>query len=108
MRPQQISAVFSNLLQSTAERFGTPARILITSKRANGFVHIDILHRDKILAEEDLDRLFDPGFGVKDRRIAAVNWGLFSSREMVRRHGGDILAVASQAAGTSLRVTIPC
>ena len=108
VRPQQISAVFSNLLQSTAERFGTPARILITSKRANGFVHIDILHRDKRLAKEEVDRLFDPGFGVKDRRIAAANWGLFSSREMVRRHGGDILALGSQAAGTSLRVTIPC
>ena len=108
VRPQQISAVFSNLLQSTAERFGTPARILITSKRANGFVHIDILHRDKRLAKEEIDRLFDPGFGVKDRRIAAANWGLFSSREMVRRPGGDILALRSQAAGTSLRVRIPC
>ena len=108
VRPQQISAVFSNLLQGTAEKFGTPAKILITSKRANGFVQIDILHRNKSLAKEDLDRLFDPGFGVKDRRIAAVNWGLFSSREMVRRHGGDILALGSQAAGTSLRVRIPC
>ena len=108
VRPQQISAVFSNLLQSTAEKFGTPAKILITTKRANDFVHVDILHRNKSLAKEEVNRLFDPGFGVKDRRIAATNWGLFSSREMVRRHGGDILAQGSQAAGTSLRVTIPC
>ena len=108
VRPQQISAVFSNLLQGTAEKFGTPAKILITSKRANGFVQIDILHRNKSLAEEDLDRLFDPGFGVKDRRIAAVNWSLFSSREMVCQHGGDIFAEGSSVAGTSVRVTIPC
>ena len=108
VRPQQISAVFSNLLQSTAEKFGTPAKILITSERANGFIHIDILHRDKSLAKEDVDRLFDPGFGVKDRRIAATNWSLFSSREMVRQHGGDIFAERSPVAGTSVRVTIPC
>jgi signal transduction histidine kinase len=59
------------------------------------------------MSTEDLAGIFDPAFKVKERRMATANWGLFSSRQIVREHGGDIDIQSSPGQGTVVRIVLP-
>lgn len=106
-RPQQLSAVFSNLMHSAAGRLGQSGSITIASRRRDACAEVTIHDDGTPLAPEIARALFEPGFQVTDTRIAGSDWGLFSSREMIRRHGGDITVESTEAAGTTVTVTLP-
>jgi signal transduction histidine kinase len=39
--------------------------------------------------------------------VEARNWGLFSARQMVRAHGGEILIRSEPGSGTEVTITLP-
>jgi len=54
-----------------------------------------------------LGAIFDPGFKVAGNRVLTGNWSLFSSRQIVREHGGDIHIHSAEGQGTTVSVTLP-
>ena len=90
LRPQQISAVFSNLLHSAIEGLNSGGQVLLTTRQVHSQVEVTVEDNGKGLSAQELANIFDPAFKVKGGRISTGNWGLFSSRQIVREHGGDI------------------
>ena len=58
--------------------------------------------------DDEVETIFDPGFRVTNGRMAAGNWSLFTSRQIIHEHGGDIGVESREGAGTTVRITLPC
>ena len=108
LRPQQISAVFLNLLQNAIEGLGGKGQVRVSTFRINSQLQATIQDDGKGLSAEELDNIFDPAFRVKSARVSTGNWSLFSSRQIVREHGGEIEIQSSPGKGTTVRVSLPC
>jgi signal transduction histidine kinase len=105
-RPQQLSAVFSNLLGNAFEATDNGLVRIVT--RQNGeAVEVEIQDTGRGLEPDAVSTIFDPEFKVTGGRVAAGNWSMFSSRQIVREHGGDILLASRKGAGTTVTVTLP-
>ncbi|MBL8226994.1 MAG: HAMP domain-containing histidine kinase [Bryobacterales bacterium] len=106
-RPQQLSAVFRNLLNNSVDALNGDGRIRVASHLAGESIEIEIADNGKGMKPEELEALFDPGFRVAEGRVSTGNWSMFSSRQVVREHGGDIAVESCVGKGTTVRVTFP-
>jgi sensor histidine kinase regulating citrate/malate metabolism len=60
------------------------------------------------MSEEELRNVFNPAsFRVSGQRIAAGNWSLFSCRQIIQEHGGDVDISSAPGEGTTVRVSLP-
>jgi signal transduction histidine kinase len=107
-RPQQLSAVFSSLLLNSVEARDADGRVIISTHAKNAEVEILICDNGRGLEPAELASIFDPGFKVANGRVSTGNWGLFSSRQIIREHGGDIAIESSPGEGTCVRIGLPC
>ena len=107
LRPQQMSAVFSNLLQSAIERLDGGGHVSLTTRQIHSQAEVTVEDNSRGMSAEELANIFDPVFKVKGGRVSTGNWGLFSSRQIVREHGGDVEIDSTPGKGTRLRVTLP-
>jgi signal transduction histidine kinase len=84
VQPQAISGALAALLQKATDGEGD---IIITahSEEDRVLVHIRCA----------IDFSPEPAFGVQNGRMAALNWDLFSIRQLVRSQGGDLVPDAS-------------
>jgi signal transduction histidine kinase len=108
-RPQQMSAVFSNLIANAidAVRDGN-GTVHVATLSDKGRIEIRVEDNGRGIPPEDLATLFDPAaFRVTQGRVSASNWSLFSCRQIVQEHGGDIEASSGDAKGTRVRVLLP-
>jgi signal transduction histidine kinase/pSer/pThr/pTyr-binding forkhead associated (FHA) protein len=107
VRPQQMSAVFSNLLQNAIDASGDAQTVKISTLRSATSVEITFQDDGRGMSADELAHLFDLSFKVKSGRVSTGNWGLFSSRQIVREHGGDIEIQSAPGQGTVVRITLP-
>ena len=106
-RPQQMSAVFSNLLRNAAAAFEEKGTIRVSSDRRNGEVVLEIRDDGHGIPASELPRLFDPAFRVTGGRVATTNWGLFVSRSIVAEHDGQIEIESREGEGTTASIVLP-
>jgi signal transduction histidine kinase len=110
-RPQQLSAVFANLIgNAVAASNGGHVRIETAAAPVNSPSQIEVTIHDsgRGMTEEELRDAFNPAsFRVSGQRIAAGNWSLFSCRQIVQEHGGDVEISSVAGQGTTVKVTLP-
>ncbi len=106
-QPQQLSAVFSNLLTNAAKAMNNHGCVRISTRQEESRVEIRIQDRGCGIAAEDLEHLFEPGFKVAGGRISTANWSLFSCRQIVQGHGGDIYIISTEGKGSTAVITLP-
>ena len=106
-RPQQLSAVFSNLLHNALQNVRSGGRVSLQTESMQAKIRVTIQDDGEGLSSDELEGIFDPAFKVKSGRVATSNWSLFSSRQIVREHGGEIELESSSTRGTCVRVTLP-
>ncbi len=107
-RPQQLSAVLSNLLQNAVEASSNGhGRVHVTTRDSGSQLELRIRDNGRGLRSEELASIFDPGFKVTGGRVGTGNWSLFSARQIVRQHGGDISIESAEGQGTVVSVTLP-
>jgi signal transduction histidine kinase len=105
-RPQQFSAVLSNLIANAADAAGDSGRVSVATRDDGSHIRIEIEDNGPGIPPEQLAALFDPAaFRLADGRMSAGHWSLFSSREVVREHGGDV-DVSSLPGSTTVVVTL--
>jgi signal transduction histidine kinase len=105
-RPQQLSAVFSNLLRNAAAAIETRGTIKVTSDRRGADVVLEVQDDGKGIPAERLSQLFDPTFRIQGGRIRA-GWGLFVSRTIISEHGGQLEISSSAGRGTVAKIVLP-
>jgi signal transduction histidine kinase len=107
-RPQQISAVFSNLVLNAIRAVnGSGGEIRILSRQVEGDVEVEIRDNGRGIDEDHLKQIFEPAFRPSGTRVRAANWGMFSSRQIIREHGGEIQLSSGKDRGTTVRVRLP-
>jgi signal transduction histidine kinase len=106
-RPRQLSAVFNALLQNAVEALDGNGQVLIFTRSRDSEVEVEIRDSGRGVDPAKLPSIFEPGFKVSGTRVRSGNWGMFSSRQIVREHGGDIRITSKPGDGTSVLVTLP-
>jgi signal transduction histidine kinase len=106
-QPQQLSAVFSNLLRNAAAAIDRKGNIWVSSAQRDGEIIIQIRDDGRGIPAERLRHLLEPTFAVTGGRVSTTNWGLFSSRSIIVEHGGHIEVDSVEGKGTTVTVLLP-
>jgi len=106
-RPQQLAAVFRSLLSNALNAVNGEGRISISSRRSDDQVEVDIEDNGRGMTPEQMQHIFEPEFRVAGGRVAAGNWSMFNSRQIVREHGGDIRISSREGMGTRVTIVLP-
>jgi PAS domain S-box-containing protein len=103
--PRELEQVFVNLL--TNARDASPEDGVVTGEvsRVDGMARVSICDRGAGVSAEAGEKLFQPFFTTK--KSGGMGLGLVISREIVRRHGGEIGLSPREGGGTVAWVTLP-
>lgn len=104
--PNQVHQVFMNLILNAAQAIRGTGTITIRTRRVDEHVEIEIEDTGIGIREENLVRIFDPGFTTKGRRMG-MGMGLLITSQIVDRHGGRLLVSSEVGAGTTFTVRLP-
>lgn len=107
LKPQPISGVLSRLLHNAVEASAGRGPVDVSATRHNDEILVSFEDHGEGLSGEELSELFQPGFKTRDGRMAASNWGLFTARQAIREHGGDVTASRAATGGTRVVVRLP-
>ncbi len=106
--PRQLSAVFSGLISNALNAIEAEGTIRIASDRTDSGIEFTVRDDGRGMSDDEVETIFDPGFKVADGRVSAGNWSLFTSRQIVHEHGGDIRMESRVGGGTTVRISLPC
>jgi signal transduction histidine kinase len=106
----RLTTVVRNLVENGVKYSPEGGAITITMAVSSGVAAIDITDQGIGIAESDLPRLFTR-FGrvvnEQNSHIPGTGLGLYISREIARRHGGDISIASQPGVGTTATLTLP-
>ena len=106
----RVHEVIENLLTNAIKYTQPGGKIVVGSDILNGRVHIWVKDTGIGISEEDQPKLFDrffladAGLTREDNRVGI---GLYTSREIVRRHGGDMWFESKKGHGSTFHFTLP-
>lgn len=106
-RPQQLTTVFSSLLSNAINAVNGQGRILVSTRKVDSMARIRFEDNGRGMEALELETIFDPGFRVLAGRVSTGNWSLFSSRQIVFEHGGEIQITSEPGKGTTVDVLLP-
>ena len=106
LRPQRIGSALSHLLQYAVEQARPDGSVRITTRTADSFVEIAI-ESSATQGPTEAANVFDPTLEVQGRRVAAGNWELFTSRQLIREHDGEIQTEQLTGGGLRFLVVLP-
>ncbi len=102
--------VFLNLIVNAAQSLAAAKvdapRIEIGARAVDGTAVVEVSDNGLGISPTDLDRIFSPFFSTKAKG-QGVGLGLFISRDIVLRHGGEISVESRQGEGATFRVCLP-
>jgi two-component system NtrC family sensor kinase len=101
-----IDQVFLNLLANAAQAIEGPGAITIETRRADDMAVVSIADTGSGIAPDVIGRIFDPFFTTKTVG-EGTGLGLSISYEIVKKHGGEILAESSAGGGAVFTVRLP-
>lgn len=107
LKPQAISGVFSRLMHNAVKASGDAMPVEVDAIRRDGDIIVTVSDRGTGLPAKKLAELFEPGFKTRGSSVGAANWGLFTARQVVREHGGEISAARGEDGGTRITVRLP-
>ncbi|HEY8925964.1 MAG TPA: response regulator [Polyangia bacterium] len=106
----RLSQVFLNLIinaaQAVGERGDNAGQIRIVSRREGAKVVAEVSNNGPPILPEHLPRIFEPFFTTKAPGFG-TGLGLSTSRDIVRRFGGEMRVESSAESGTRFTVALP-
>jgi signal transduction histidine kinase len=107
-RAPQLLTVFTVILTNALQAIDGEGSIQISSRPAGGRVEIHIQDSGRGIEPERLNSIFDPGFQVAEGRVSTGNWSLFTSRQFIKDHGGEMRIQSRPGEGTTVSLILPC
>ena len=107
-RPQQVTLVFWNVLLNATQAIDGNGRVSISSTLRDARVEVRIEDDGRGISSERLAHIFDPVFNVADSRVSTGNWSLFTSRQFIKNHGGELRIKSLAGQGTTVTIYLPC
>lgn len=106
-RPQQISAALNVLFDNAMQAVGDGGHIRVSSSPTDSHIEVRLEDDGCGIPPEKLESIFNPTFTVAEGRVEARNWGLFTARQIVLGHGGEIEVRSQAEQGTTVTVRLP-
>jgi signal transduction histidine kinase len=106
-RPQQLTTVFASVLSNAFHALNGSGKVVVTTERQDHQIEVVVRDNGRGMSAEELDHIFDPGFRVNGSRVSTGNWSLFSARQVLYEHGGDIIIDSASGQGTTVRILLP-
>lgn len=104
--PNRLNQVFMNLIHNAVQAMEGRGTLTVRSATEEGGVRIDIEDTGKGIPAEVVERIFDPGFTTKGRRVG-MGLGLAITRQIIDHHGGEISVESAVGEGTVFRIRLP-
>jgi signal transduction histidine kinase len=101
-----IDQVFLNLLANAAQAIEGRGAITIETRREDGMAVVSIADTGPGIAADVIGRIFDPFFTTKTVG-EGTGLGLSISYQIVKKHGGEILAESPAGGGAVFTVRLP-
>jgi len=102
--PEQMEQVLVNLVRNAYDAMPDGGRLTIAAKRVTGpSIRIQISDSGCGIAEENMDRLFEPLFTTK---VRGIGLGLTVSKSLVEANGGSIEAESDGVPGKGSTFTV--
>ena len=98
--------VLNNLIEN-AFRHTSEGSVTVSARRADDGLELSVSDTGEGISPADLERLFDRFWQPESRSGPGAGLGLAISREIVRAHGGRIVAASEPGAGTTIVVWLP-
>jgi len=103
---QQVNQVFMNLMVNAAHAMGERGTLTVRARTVDDGVEIQVADTGPGISAEHLDRLFEPGFTTKGKRVG-MGLGLAICREIIDRHAGEVTVASQVGVGTTFTVRLP-
>ncbi len=104
--PAGLSEVFEDLLDNAANAIEEEGEVRLTTRLEKGFVRIRIADTGRGIETEQLRGIFEPSFRVKEGRVA-TSWGLYTWRQIIHDHGGELRVSSEPNLGTKVEISLP-
>jgi PAS domain S-box-containing protein len=110
--PERLRTVVGNLLDNALKYSpaGGLIRCTVRDDAESGQVAVDVTDQGIGIGADEMPRLFTR-FGrlvnAENSHIPGTGLGLYLSRELVRRHGGELTATSEPGLGTSFHLLLP-
>jgi signal transduction histidine kinase len=107
---ERVVLALRNIIDNAVKYSPTGGDVVCTIARDDGVAHVRVADHGMGIALEHRDRLFTR-FGrvltTANSHIPGIGLGLYFSREVARRHGGDVSLVDGSELGTTFELTLP-
>lgn len=103
---QKLEQVFINILINAVQAIEGQGTVRISTCVRGGKVCVQIADSGKGISPEHIDKIFDPFFTTKVVG-KGTGLGLSVSYDIIKQHGGDILAESVPGRGTTFTILLP-
>jgi two-component system NtrC family sensor kinase len=104
--PNQVNQVFMNLIVNATQAIQGRGTITIRTRHEGDEVAVEIRDTGVGIPEENLVRIFDPGFTTKGSRMG-MGMGLLITSQIIDRHAGRLVVESEPGEGTVFTVHLP-
>lgn len=105
--PHQISQVFVNLINNSTDALNTGSgMIFIQASKTENTVRVTLADNGPGIPPDKIETIFEP-FITEKSDENGTGLGLFITRHILARHGGEIRLTQSSASGSEFTFTLP-
>jgi signal transduction histidine kinase len=109
--PAHLDRILDNLLNNAVAYSTGPPELRVALREDGARLRIEVQDRGRGIPGEDQERVFDQFVRLEDSRYGyapGTGLGLYISRGLAQRHGGDVVLVESTpGAGSTFAVVLP-
>ncbi|WP_419786557.1 ATP-binding protein [Pseudodesulfovibrio sp.] len=104
--PDRLSQIFFNLVGNSL-KFTKAGHVIISAREQNGAAVVSVTDTGRGIAEEQLDRIFQPYAQGESADSGGTGIGLSITRQLVELHGGELTVVSEPGKGSMFSFTLP-
>ena len=102
----ELNQVFMNLLINASQAIEGKGTIIVRTRADDSWIHIEIEDTGTGISQEDLSKIFDPGFTTKGVGIG-TGLGLSISYSIIQKHKGEISVASEPGKGSTFTIKLP-
>lgn len=102
-----LEIVVQNLIQNALKYSAPTSAVMVRQSTDRGIAVVEVLDHGTGVARENQERIFAKYYRAAGQQVSGSGLGLYIAREIARQHGGDLTLDASDASGSSFRLSLP-
>ena len=102
--PEQLERVFINIFTNAVDAMSGAGDLVVRAFENGEAIYVKISDTGKGIPAEVIDKVFEPFYTTKDK---GTGLGLAIVFNIIKKHGGEIVAESKEDKGTTFTITLP-